>query len=110
MRALLVADDPEVRALHAAALQRAGHEVCAASDAASVTARVRAARPELLVLAGAGAPLRRTLERARGSAEAPLPALLLLPATSAWLRTGLPGDLLPAAALEADARASELAR
>lgn len=101
MRALVIAEDAEVRAALARDLERAGHEVCGTSDAAHVTARVRASRPEALVLVAPGSTsaLRLLLSRARATAETPLPAVLLLDGGSLWLRASLPEDLAPAVAL-----------
>ncbi len=108
MRVLVVADDAEVRATLAGHLDRAGHEVCGASEPAGATERVRSTRPEALVVASSGATsaMRLLLGRLRDAAEAPLPALLLLDAASLWLRAPLPADLAPAvgiAARDADA-------
>ena len=101
MRALVIAEDAEVRAALARGLERAGYEASGTSDAAHVTARVRAARPEALVLVAPASTsaLRLLLSRARAAAETPLPAVLLLDGGSLWLRTALPEDLAPAAAL-----------
>lgn len=107
MRVLVVADDPEVRALRSRDLERAGHEV-SASDGTHATARARATRPDVLLLAEAGATsaVRLLLARARAAAERALPALLLFDDTSPWLRAALPDDFAPAGvlpAVEADA-------
>lgn len=103
MRVLVVAEDAEVRAARARDLERAGHETCAASDAAYVAARVRAERPDalLVVAPGATSAIRQLLSRARSAAEASVPALLLLDGGLVWLRASLPADLAPATVLAA---------
>ena len=101
MRILVVANDAGARAQRAAEVARAGREACAASTVAGLTAQVRAARPDVLLLVTAGGgEARLAVKRARAAAERPLP-VLLLPATSTWPRAGVPEDLRPAAALVA---------
>ena len=103
MGVLVVAGDRGRRAQLLAALAGAGlaAEGCAPLR---VTAAVAELRPAALVLdVGAAEPTRRALARAREAAGAPLPAALLLPARSSWLRAPLPPELLPAAVLPASA-------
>jgi hypothetical protein len=65
-----------------------------------VTSTVAELRPVALVLdVGAAEPTRRALARAREAGGNSLPATLLLPARSSWLRAPLPPELLPAAVL-----------
>jgi DNA-binding response OmpR family regulator len=47
---VLAEDDPNLRALYAEWLRRAGHRVCEAGDGAEAVAQVRACRPDLLLL------------------------------------------------------------
>lgn len=47
---VLAEDDPNLRALYAEWLRRAGHRVCEAADGAEAVAQVRACRPDLLIL------------------------------------------------------------
>lgn len=105
VRVLVVADDAEVRATRARDLELGGHEVCGTSDGAHLAARVRAGRPEalLVVAPGSTSELRMLLSRARDAAEAALPALLLFPNDSLWLHAALPNDLAPAVALATSA-------
>ena len=61
---------------------------------------MRESRPELLVIEGASAEAARSLlERARAAAEAPLPAVLVLPGGATWLRGVLPLELQPCVAV-----------
>lgn len=103
MRVLVIADDTSEQATRLRDLERAGVEACGAADAAHATARVRATRPEaLLIVAPAEtSALRLLLSRVRAAAEVPLPALVLLEESSVWLRTALPDDLAPASVLSA---------
>ena len=108
MRVLVVAEDPlrrEVLALRA--VSAAGHEVGGLSDVREASLAVLRAEPKALLVElaeGSAAQLVRLLERARNAAEAPLPAVVLLPEGSVWLRGSLPSGLMPAAAIEADHR------
>ena len=101
MRVLVVAEDARRRERLARSVEAAGQDVGGSSDARDVMRAVRDERPEaLLVESDEGAAvLRALLERARAAAEAPLPALLLLPESSVWLHGPLPAPLLPARAL-----------
>ena len=47
---VLAEDDPNLRALYAEWLRRAGHRVWEAADGAEAVAQVRACRPDLLLL------------------------------------------------------------
>ena len=98
---LVVAEDARRRERLARSVEAAGQDVGGSSDARDVMRAVRDERPEaLLVESDEGAAvLRALLERARAAAEAPLPALLLLPENSVWLHGPLPAPLLPACAL-----------
>lgn len=100
MRTLIVAEEAVRRDALAAEVRRSGHEVCGASDVARITAEVRRAvpGPEVCVIdaGGHGVALRRTIDRMRHAAERPLPVVLMLPQSSAWLHGALPSDLLPA--------------
>ena len=63
-------------------------------------------RPGALLVeaeSGESATLRRLLGRARATAQEQLPALLLLPPHSLWLRAALPPEVMPALALASDA-------
>ncbi len=104
MRVLVVADDTRRRDGAGDAVQRAGHELCGSCGIADVTAAVRRASPDLLVVevSGDGGALRRLVQRAREAAERPVPVLFMLPRSSSWLYGRLPADLLPAAAVSAD--------
>ncbi len=86
MRVLVVAEDAEVRAARARDLERVGHEVIAA-DGAHLTARVRAAAPDALVVVAPASTsaLRLLLGRARAAAEVEVPAVVLLDGGSLWL-------------------------
>jgi two-component system KDP operon response regulator KdpE len=114
VRALIVADDSERRDALAGEVQRAGHEIAGLSDAEHVTAeiwRAVSAGPDALIidLGEDLAALRHLIDRARHAADRPLPAVLLLPEHSPWIRGPLPADLLPAIAISArDARSGSL--
>ena len=112
MRVLVIADHAEQRAARARDVDRAGHEACGLSRRLEVTARVRATRPDVLLieLAVSTSDLRALLMRARGAAEAALSAVVMLEAGSVWLHAALPDDLAPAVGLEASADARDLGR
>ena len=101
MRVLVVAEDAQRRERLARSVEAAGQDVGGRSDAREVMRAVRRERPEALLIESdeGAAVLRALLERAREAAEAPLPALLLLPGHSVWLHGPLPALLLPARAL-----------
>ena len=106
MRVLVEAEDAQGRERLARSVEAAGQDVGGSSAARDVMRAVRDERPEaLLVESDEGAAvLRGLLERARGAAEAPLPALLLLPESSVWLHGPLPAPLMPARALPSSQR------
>ena len=102
MRVLVVAEDPLRREVLARAVSAAGHEVGGLSDVREASLAVLRAEPKALLVElaeGSAAQLVRLLERARNAAEAPLPAVVLLPEGSVWLRGSLPFGLMPAAAI-----------
>ena len=88
----------------ARAVSAAGREVGGLSDVREASLAVLRAEPKALLVElaeGSAAQLVRLLERARNAAEAPLPAVVLLPEGSVWLRGSLPSGLMPAAAIAA---------
>ena len=102
MRVLVVAEGSRSESL-AQRLWDAGHEV-SASGTQGLSLSVMRGRPELLVVELASdesGSLRRVIERARATSQWRLPALLLLPESSYWLRSALPVELMPARALPA---------
>ena len=101
MRVLVVAEDAQRRERLVRSVEAAGQDVGGSSDGLGVMRAVRDERPEALVVESEEGTtvLRALLERARAAAEAPLPALLLLPESSVWLRGPLPAPLMPARAL-----------
>ncbi len=109
---LIISEQVERRAIDAAATERAGWRVVTAEPAetAAIAQRVR---PDILMIdvAGDTSTLRGVLERARVAVEAQLPALVVLPESSVWLRAPLPPDMAPAVTVSHDGVAgSELAR
>jgi DNA-binding response OmpR family regulator len=69
---VLAEDDPNLRALYAEWLRRAGHRVWEAADGAEAVAQVRACRPDLLLL-DIWMPILNgleVLEQLRGTSEA----------------------------------------
>ncbi len=112
MLILIISEQVERRAIDAAATERAGCRVVTAEPAetAAIAQRVR---PDILMIdvAGDTSTLRGVLERARVAVAAQLPALVVLPESSVWLRAPLPLDMAPAVALSHDGVGSgELAR
>ena len=112
MRVLVVAGDAERRRELSGRVEFAGQEARGGSDAVHVMEAVRRERPHALLVdadASAGA-LESLLSRARAAAEAPLPAVLVLPEGSVWLRATLPPPLHPARAVaDADPEGAALA-
>ena len=111
MRVLVVAEDAQRRERLARSVETAGQDVGGRSAAREVIRAVRRERPEaLLIESDEGASvLRVLLERAREAAEAPLPALLLLPGHSVWLHGLLPARALASSAAPEGALRSALA-
>lgn len=75
-----------------------GHEVATPILPVDVMAAVRQERPDALVV-GPAEPdvLRLVVQRAREAAERELPAILVVPDGSIWLRGSIPADLVSAA-------------
>jgi hypothetical protein len=96
--ALIVSAETDLRATAAAAAERGGVRVLT-STPGELAAMVRRARPDLLVLdvSGETAAIRRSLSRGRAAAEGQLPAVVVLPDSSVWLRAPLPRDMGPGA-------------
>lgn len=100
MRVLVIGEEPARRAVLGAAVERAGHEVCAAAASPHSTALVRLTDPQAVLVETAElGTLRRLLERVRPAARQVLPAIAVVPESSVWLRTALPPDLAPLAVL-----------
>ena len=112
MRVLVVAEGSRSESL-GRRLRDAGHEV-SASGAQGLSLEVLRRQPESLVVELASddsGSWRRVIERARATSQRRLPALLLLPESSYWLRSPLPVELMPARALPAsDADGESLRR
>ena len=110
---LLIGDGHGALAAWRRGLAQAGLAVAGALGPTDAPLRLRALRPSILVLIAPPSldEARATIERCRAAAESVLPALLVLPSSSPWLRTPLPDDLQPASALDTStATPADLAR
>ena len=106
VRVLVVANEGARREALTRYVRETEHEVCGTSEATEVSLAVLRDRPGALLVeaeSGESATLRRLLGRARATAQEQLPALLLLPPHSLWLRAALPPEVMPALALASDA-------
>lgn len=110
---LLVGADRGALDVWRRALAGAGVAVAGLVDPSEAPVRLRALRPSLLVLVAPAAvgEARTLVGRCRAAAGVVLPAILLLPPPSPWLRAPLPAELHPAIALDAsEATAGDVVR